>query len=222
MPIKYLWITGLLATFGAAVTGLGEWLMLYSPTMGYGAGGGHMNFLHPSLKQLQIGFYLGVFGASMYILGYWHITKMLKLSGFWTWIMMTLATVGFMVGNVWLGTNAYLALVVQGAFNAGGETAALMQLLILQIEHLSTPLLNIVRGIVFDLSLIMVVSIIRGNTYYPLYFILFVPFVLIVGIFIFFFTAPTLGNYILPAALNVAHTIFFAASTILAYRLSKK
>ena len=219
MPIKYLWITGLLATLGAIVTGLGEWLMLYSPNMGYGAGAGHMNLLYPSVEQLKIGFYLGVLGAPMYVLGYWHVSKMLKLSTFWSWMMIGLATVGFMIGNVWLGTNAYLALIVQASFNAGGETAGLMQLLIFQIEQLSTPLLNIVRGIVFYLSLIIVISIIRKDTYYPLYFVLLVPFVLIIDVFIFFFMAPTLGNYFLPAALNVAHAIFFAVSTFKASRL---
>ncbi len=80
MNTKTLWITGLIASVGAMVTGMGEWLMLFSPDMGYGAAAGHQNFLHPTPQQLELGFYLGVLGAPLYLLGYWHISQMLKLN----------------------------------------------------------------------------------------------------------------------------------------------
>jgi len=165
---------------------------------------------------------MGVLGAPIYLLGYWHVSYMLKLTVKWRWIMMIFATLAFIVGSVWLATNAYIALMVQASFNAGGETAALMQVLIRQVELLSLPLLGVVRLGVLGLSAITVFKIVKGDTHYPYWVIPLVPFMLIIYIFGFFFTAPNLGNYLIPAALNVAHTIFFIISTTLAYRVVNK
>lgn len=211
MSLKWLWLTGLIATLGAVVTGTGEWLMLYSPTMGYGATAGHQNFLYPSPELLAIGFYLGILGAPLYVVGYWHIASMLKLQGAVKTGFISVAVFGFMIGSVWLGTNAYLGLLKQ----AGAE------ILLLQIEALSEPLLQIVRLAVLSLSVIMITQIWRGKTFYSRWVILLTPFLLILYVLALYLMWPTVGNYVLPAALNVAHSLFFALSTFWAFRYSK-
>ena len=93
--------------------------------------------------------------------------------------------------------------------------------LALEIAALSEPLLQVVRVAVLGLSLVIAINIWRGNTYYPRWLVLGAPLVLMVYIFILFALIPSLGNYLLPATLNVAHSLFFAASTYFAYQAKK-
>ncbi len=217
---SWLFFTGLIALFGAFITGLGEWLMLYSPEALYGYTKQHQNFLHPSLAQIKLGFFLGVIGAPVYILGYWHIAQMLKLKNLTYWIFMSLAVFGFMLGNVWLGTNAYIAFLIQ-AINTNMQVESL-QVVLNQIESLSEPLLQVIRICVLALSGITIWKILTTKTNYPKWVIFSAPFLVIIYIFLLYFLVPSIGNYFLPAALNVAHVIFFAFSSYFAYQVCYK
>jgi hypothetical protein len=46
----------------------------------------------------------------------------------------------------------------------------------------------------------------------------FTPIVLLAAIFASYFLVPSVGVYLLPAAMNVAHVIFFGLSTWVALR----
>ena len=211
-------LIGLLVTSGAFLVGLGEWLMLYSPLGGYGLELGHANFLHPSLEQLSLGFYLGVLAAPIYILGYFWLAQVLELSKKMLWLFMTLAVVGFMSGVVWLGTNAYLGLIVhqiQVAPSVGLET------ILAQIDQLSGGLLQVVRVAVLLLSLMMSYFIFQRDTIYPRFMAFLPPFFLIAGVFMLYYFIPEFGGYLFPAALNVAHFIFFGLSTFIVYKHAK-
>ena len=210
---KHGLLTAALVSFiGVTLVALGEWLMLYSPTGGYGALAGQQNFLHASPERIQLGFFLAVLAAPVYALAYAVIATALQLSTRWRLIMVGLAIFGFSVGNVWLGSNAYIAYIVQA------EAAGLpLGELRLAIESLSEPLLQVVRGSMAVLSLITIVAIVRGGTYYPRVAILATPLLLTIAIFALYVWVPTVGNIFLPAALNIAHSVFMLVTVFFIY-----
>ncbi len=59
----------------------------------------------------------------------------------------------------------------------------------------------------------MVCGIISGKTPYPRWMIIFTPIVILIQIFSLYALVPSIGVYLLPAAMNIAHVIFFAFST---------
>lgn len=201
------------ALMGVSAVALGEWLMLYSPTGGYGAGAGYQNFLYPSELRLQWGFFLAVLAAPVYGLAYHVIAVALRLSKRWHIAVVGLAVFGFSVGNVWLGTNAYVAFLVQAAAAGSDVNAALAF-----INQLSDPLLQIVRVVVVSLYLVTIVTILRGHTAYPRWVALLAPAVLTGMIFVLYMVVPMVGSILIPAALNIAHVVFMAVTAFYLHR----
>ena len=75
--------------------------------------------------------------------------------------------------------------------------------------------------VVLLLAGIMAWRIARGGTYYPRAVAVVTPGFLLVAIFVLFFTVPSIGKYVLPAALNVAHSIFMIISTYYVFRITR-
>ena len=67
--------------------------------------------------------------------------------------------------------------------------------------------------LVLVVSILMVCGIITGKTPYPRWVIIFSPIVIVIQIFSLYVIMPSIGVYLLPAAMNIAHVIFFAFST---------
>jgi hypothetical protein len=57
------------------------------------------------------------------------------------------------------------------------------------------------------------VPIWRRQSGYPRWMVAFTPIVVLAAIFASYFLIPSVGVYLLPAAMNVAHVIFFGLST---------
>ncbi len=214
---KWLVITGLLGLFAALVTGIGEYFLLYAPELKHGAENNYMNFLHPTESQLKLGYYLGAIGAPFYLIGYWHIVGMLKQQQKWIgWLIMALAIFGFMSGLVWLLSNAYQGILVQTIAAHTGDTAATLLQVQTKVDQLSAPLLQVIRYQVLAISVLLAFLIFRGGTYYPRWMGLLTPIVLILLVFSTMLYMPSIGKFFVPEALNVAHFVFFALSTLYA------
>ena len=219
---NWLLVTGLLGLFGALMVGIGEFFLLYSPDGGHGIAEGYRNFLHRTPAQLTLGFYISAFTAPLYILGYWHVVNMLKLTKSWfRWVIMGVAVFGFMSGLSWLLTNAYLGIIVQTIAATDGAVAAAMTELLAKVDALSLPLLQVVRGTVMILSVFFVYFVLKGDTHYPKWMALFNPFVLILLVFSSILVIPEVAKYFVPEALNVAHFVFFATSSYFACHVKK-
>lgn len=216
MNKTYLRISGVIGTIGVLIVSLGEFLMIYSPNGGYGKGAGYQNFLYPSIERIQLGFFLAVLAVPVYILIYEHIARMLNLSKRLHFIVIALAIIGFTIGNVWLGTNAYIGFVVHQI--AQGFP---LQETLSFLDRLSDPLLQIVRVVVLLLSGTIIIKILQGKTNYPKWFALFAPVLTISYIFLLYVIIPTIGGLLLPAALNFAHLLFIFVSTIYAFKIQK-
>ena len=93
------------------------------------------------------------------------------------------------------------------------EVAELLGALLLDFAANNEPLIQLVRVLVLALSVAIIVPIWRGQSGYPRWMVAFTPIVLLAAIFASYFLIPRVGVYLLPAAMNVAHVIFFGLST---------
>lgn len=211
--------TGVIATIGALVVGIGEFTFQYSPRGGY-EGSDYLFFLDVSQSRLTFGHFLGVLAAPAYFIGYWHISEMLRPAGNkLAMAVLGLGVYAFAIGNVWLGGRVNLALVVQARDQVGGDQAQLLSSILEGISAHNEPLINVVRVLVLVISLLMAWGIFSGKSHYPRWVLAVLPIVLLIIIFVSYAVLPAIGVYLLPAAMNLAHLIFFAASTIVASKL---
>ncbi len=217
---KILVRTGLVAAAGALIVGIGEFTFQFSPRGGYEESD-YLFFLDVSSFRLTFGHFLGVLFAPLYLVGYWHIAQMLRPAGRWiSAAVMVLGGYAFIIGNVWLGGRVNLALIVQAREGSTGETVSLLNDLLANVSAHNEPLINIVRVLVLIVSIALVWGILTGRSHYPRGMIAVTPIVLLVAIFATYVAAPGVGVYLLPAAMNVAHLVFFALSTWAATKIT--
>ena len=211
--------TGILAALGALIVGIGEFTFQFSPRGGY-EGTDYLYFLDVSRERLSIGHFLGVLAAPLYLVGYWHIAQMLRPAG--RWLAATVFGLGiyaFIIGDVWLGGRVNLAFAVKAREMAPEGMRMLLSDLLNDISAHNEPLINIVRVLILIISVLMVYGIFTGKSFYPRWIVIFTPIILLVQIFALYVLAPGIGVYVLPAAMNVSHLIFFGLSTWAAMQL---
>jgi hypothetical protein len=210
---KLLIGTGIAATLGALVVGIGEFTFQFSPRGGY-EGSDYLYFLDVSRSRLTWGHFIAVLAAPLYLVGYWHIAHMLRPAARWLGAtVFGLGIYAFIIGDVWLGGRVNLALTVKAREAATESSRALFSGLLNELSAHNEPLINIVRVLLLVISILMVCGIISGKTPYPRWMIIFTPIVILIQIFSLYALAPNIGVYLLPAAMNIAHVIFFAFST---------
>ena len=83
------------------------------------------------------------------------------------------------------------------------------------------PILQFIRVTLVGLSLLFIACVATGRSAYPRWLALFSPGVLLGVVFLGDVLVPAVGGYFLPAAMNVAHTVFFTlcAATVRRDRL---
>ena len=196
--------------------------MQFSPHGGYESPDYHY-FLDVSPGRLRFGHFLGVLSVPLYLLGYWHVSRALEPAALWLRrAVLLLAGYTFAVANVWLGQRIFLAQTVQAQDGASGPVNAVLAPLLEEFAGDNEPLIQLVRVLVFVLSILIVIPILRGQTTYPRWMAAFTPIVLLAAIFASYFIAPRIGVYLLPAAMNVAHVVFFGLSTWVFYRAGRR
>ncbi len=213
-----LFWTGLAATIGALIVGIGEFMFQYSPRGGYEEHD-YLFFLDVSHWRLTAGHFIGVLAAPIYFVGYWHVAQMLRSAGRWlAACVLGLGVYAFAVGNVWLGGRVNLALTVKARDAAAQDLQQPFSDLLQEISSHNEPLINIVRVLVLVISLLMAWGIVSGKSHYPRWTLAVLPIILLVLIFLSYAAVPAVGNFLLPAAMNIAHVIFFGVSTYVVSR----
>ena len=214
-PAVLFW-TGVVATVGAFTVGVGEFLFQYSPRGGY-EGSGYLFFLDVSRWRLTAGHFIGVLSAPLYFVDYWHVAHMLRPAGRWiSYGVLGLGVYAFAIGNVWLGGRVNLALVVQARDVVDGSQMEPLSVLLQDISAHNEPLINVVRILVLIVSILMAWGILSGKSAYPRWTVAVLPILLLVLIFVCYAILPVVGIFLLPAAMNIAHFIFFLVSTMIA------
>ncbi len=206
-------LAGAVATVGALIVCIGEFTMQFSPHGGYERVD-YAYFLDVSDARLRRGYFLGVLAAPLYLLGYWHVSEALRPSGVrLRAAVLLLGGYAFAIGDVWLGQRIFLARVVKARASAPMDEIPLLDGLLATFASDNEPLIQLVRVLILILSALIVVPVLRGRTLYPRWMAACTPIVLLGSIFASYAVLPAIGTYLLPAAMNVAHVVFFGLST---------
>lgn len=214
-------IAGYIGLLAAILVGLGEFL-LHFPGQEDNGQYTYSFLLGISKQRLLTGHFIAVCAAPFYLVGFWHIYKMLEPAGgklpAFTGLI---GSYGLILGAVWLGSRGMIAAIVQMQANMLGVTD-LLNSLINDYNIYSESLLKIVRATVLLMSASYMYLVFKGNTYYPKWMFLLSPFVLLLIIFATYFLMPSVGKYVIPNAMNVAYIIFFSASIIVAVKHKRR
>lgn len=208
-----LMITGLLGLLAAVLVGVGEYLLHYDELARFTSGG--YDFMRDiPHSRATLGHFFGVFGATLYPIGCYHIYLMLRpaneRAAFSAFLV---ASFGFMVGVVWIGSRASAGALIQ--LPESPEIAGLLELYELRYE----TLLHVIRITTLILSIIIIWLALTGRSHYPKWISVFNPILLIVVNFILFLVVPSIGKHSMPIALNVAFFVFFVLSILCALRV---
>lgn len=210
-------LTALLGLLAAILVGAGEYLLHYDAQARF-TEGGYDFMLGISESRSTAGHFLGVFGATLYPFGCYHIFQMLRPANHrWAYAAFLIGTFGFMVGAVWIGSRASISALMQ--LPESPELTGLIELYDLRYE----TLLQVIRVTTLVMSGIIIWLCATGRSHYPKWMGFFNPIVLLVANFVlFFFIEPSIGKHTMPIALNVAFFIFFALSLVFAVIAQKK
>jgi len=206
-------LTGLLGLLAAILVGIGEYLLHFDELARFTSGGYDFMKDIPAARS-TLGHFFGVFGATLYPIGCFHIYLMLKPANSKVALMaFFISSFGFIVGAVWIGSRASVSALTQLPESA--EIAGLIELYDLRYESL----LNVIRLTTLVLSIIIIWLALTGRSHYPKWMAIFSPIVLLISNFILFWLVPEIGKHSMPIALNVAFFIFFLLSLLCALRV---
>lgn len=208
-------MTALAGLLAAMLVGLGEYLLHYDALARFTDGG--YDFMKGiSENRSTVGHFFGVFGATLYPIGCYHIYQMLRpANSRWAYAGFLLGTFGFMVGVVWIGSRGSISALMQ--LPESPEVLALIELYDLRYE----TLLQVIRITTLLLSVIIIWLSATGRSHYPRWMGVFNPIVLIIANFILFAMMPSIGKHTMPIALNVAFFIYFALSLCFSFKAQR-
>lgn len=207
---KLIVLAGLIGLLAAMFVGLGEFLLHYS-TLGYGSEHPYGFMLAISAERFTYGHFIAVLAAPFYLIGFWHIYKMLQPAGRILPAAITMIAIyGFIMGIVWIGSRAMIGSIIH--LETQSVDPSSLGLLIHDYQLYSESLLQIIRITTFIFSAGFVYLVFRGKTNYPKWMWLVNPFFLLLLVFLIYFTMPRVGQYLAPIAMNAAYTVFFLFS----------
>jgi hypothetical protein len=202
-------VTGVIGLLGSLLTGAGEFILHFDALARFDVEYAFLGGI--SEQRSNVGHFVAVLGAPLYLIGCWHIRLMLKpANDRWSLVAFFVMAYGFVVGLVWIGSRASISALVNMP-----ESTDVLHLIDLY-EFRYETLLQVIRIAVLVLSIIFVALVVRGRSHYPRWVALLNPILLIVASFLVYALAPAIGKYLMPIALNVAFFILFATSLVIA------
>jgi hypothetical protein len=206
-------VTGVVGLLGSLLTGAGEFILHFDALARFDVEYAFLGGI--SEQRSNVGHFVAVLGAPLYLIGCWHIRLMLKpANDRWSLVAFFVMAYGFVVGLVWIGSRASISALVNMP-----ESTDVLHLIDLY-EFRYETLLQVIRIAVLLLSIIFVALVVRGRSHYPRWMALLNPILLIVASFVVYALAPSIGKYLMPIALNVAFFILFSASIAIAIKKS--
>lgn len=208
-PRQWLALSGVAGLAASLLVGAGEFALHFNPLGGYEDP--HYRFwLSIDETRLDVGHWLTVFAAPLYLVGYWHLAEMLKpASRLFGWIFFLVGAYSFVVGAVWIGQRPFLAWVAQAV--AKGEASPV---LLSALADRNAVLINFLRAAVAFNSLIWIVLVASGRTWYPRWGVVFAPGILLALVFASNVWLRPFGLFLAPSAMNVAHGGLFLMSVL--------
>lgn len=211
---NYITLAGFIGLIAALLTGAGEFLLHFDSLGRYV--GGYEFMVGINENRTSIGHYLAVLGAPLYLVGIWHIMKMLEpANAKAAKVAFFIMAYGFIEGIIWIGSRASISAIVNDP--AISDISNLVNLYELRYENL----LQITRLAVLGLSIIFAWLVLTGRTHYPKWVSVFNPILLILASFALWLITPLVGNFIMPIALNVSFGILFIISIYYSKKISE-
>ncbi len=207
-------LTGFAGLAAALLVGAGEFMLQFNSLGGYEAAD-YAYFGRVPIERLTAGHFLAVLAAPLYVVGYWHLFKMLEPAGpKLSCVVFLLGGYSFIIGTAWISQRVFLGLTVH-EIQAGANLSGLLAIFAAHNE----PLVNVLRVAMLLVSGIWIFLIMSGRSHYPKWMALFSPFAILASIFALYFIIPAIGLYVIPIAMNVTHAIVFGLSLIAARKL---
>ena len=198
---------GVIGLLAAILVGAGEFLLHFDALGRFAEGGTYEFMLGISAERTTIGHFFGVLSAPFYIIGFWHIMKMLEPANpLVSRIAFAIMSYGIIVGAVWIGSRAGISTIVNSPSQV--NPMSFISLYELRYENL----LQVTRLAVLFFSVIFIWLVLSGRSHYPRWMALFNPILLILASFAIWAIAPAVGVYLMPIALNVAFALLFLFS----------
>jgi hypothetical protein len=204
---------GLVGLLASALVGSAEFSLHFTSTLDY-QGPAYEFFVGTSRARLDYGHFVAIAAAPLYFVGYWHLFQRLKPAPETPrLVFMMLGIYSFAIGSVWIGSRVYPAILVQAlAGVANDETRVLISGLLDRASFYNETILIGLRLGVLALSGVLVWLVASGQTSYPRWFAVLNPIFLVIVCFLIYFAIPSVGGYLMPIAMNVAHFVLFGAS----------
>ena len=200
---------GFVGLIAAVLVGTGEFLLHFDILGRFAEGGGYAFMQGISAERSTIGHFIGVLGAPLYIIGFWHVMKMLEPANrLVSRIAFAVMSYGIIIGAVWIGSRANISMLVNDGSIA--DAHAFISLYELRYENL----LQVTRIAALIFSVLYIYLILTGLSYYPRWMALFNPVLLILVSFGIWMLAPAIGVYMMPIALNIAFAVLFLLSIL--------
>jgi len=204
-------LAGRVGLLAAILVGIGEFLLHFDSLGRFAEGGAYLFMQGISADRSSLGHFLASLGAPLYVVGYWHLMKMLEPANRkLAWSGFFIISYGIIVGAIWIGSRASISAIVN--LEASSELSVLLALYEFRYENL----LQITRLAVLAFSIIFIYLTLSGRSYYPKWMVIFNPILLLLSSFIIWFFIPAVGLYLMPIALNIAFAVLFFISTLLA------
>ena len=205
-------ITGVIGLLAATAVGFGEFLLHFDSLGRFGESGyDYMQGI--SAQRSSTGHFLAVFGAPLYLVGFWHLMKMLEPANkIASSIAFFIMSYGIIVGAMWIGSRASISAIVN--IDSLANLSSLVSLYELRYESL----LQVTRLAVLAFSLIFIWLTLTGRSHYPKWMAVFNPILLLLSSFAIWIFIPSVGIYLMPIALNIAFGLLFLISIILSIK----
>ena len=200
---------GYLGLIASILVGLGEYFLHYSSSI-LEHSKAYEFFKFVPLENLTIGHFMAVIGLPFYFAGYLHIYRMLK-SGNETLarIVLGIGFIAFAVGGIWIGSRASIGNIVHLKDTMDALT---YQNLVAHYTGHMEVLVKALRIVIATLSVVFVITILKGGTFYKKWMAIFNPIVILIILVVIGKLIPSIGKHMLPILMNVTHFILFALS----------
>ena len=197
-------LTGLIGLLAAILVGTGEFLLHFDPQARFT---GYDFMAEKPESELTAGHFFAVVGIPLYFVGMWHIAEMLKPAGEkLSRALFLIGSFGFIYGAMWMSSRAMIGSVAH--YPDLIKDTNLVSLYELRLE----TLLQVIRITTLVISIIYIKMVLSGNSRYPKWMAATSPIVLLLMNFVVYLTAPSIGKYVMPIALNVGFAVFFLLS----------
>lgn len=212
--IKQSWYIWLLATI---VVGIWEFLLHYSPWV-LEINDSFAFLAAVPLENMLVGHFFVLVWIPMYFVGYYHFYKMLQSGGEKiSKVFFMISIIAFLCGGIWIASRAFIGHVIQAGDILSLEMFEYVKSLYLFYFE---SLLNVLRYLLFVISGLWIYLVATGKTLYPKWMMLANPIVLLLLVFTSI-AVPSIGKYMVPIALNIAHFVLFSLSLIIYHRSLK-